>query len=132
MLFIKHINSSFIIGKFALTNQKRPHASRWPLSFVLKNLSKIETFNKKSPAAKRWRRRSTGQCHSGGKQVICLPIYILPIFSVLHRIVPHFLRQENSHQGSNPGGNIFNFLDVSINKKPVFFSYVVTCKKKLV
>jgi hypothetical protein len=70
-------------------------------------ITEYPAIQEKSPAAKGWMRRSTGQCHSGGKQVICLPIYILPFCSVLHRIVPQFLTQENSHQGSNPGGHSF-------------------------
>jgi hypothetical protein len=32
------------------------------------------------------------------------------------------------HQGTNPGGHHFVFLNVSINKKPFFFSEVVTFK----
>jgi len=40
-------------------------------------------------------------------------------------------KQENGHQGSNPGGHSFNFLNVSIDKKPFFFSEVVTYKKPL-
>jgi len=35
----------------------------------------------------------------------------------------------DGHQGSNPGGHSFSFLNISINKKPVFFSEVVTNKK---
>jgi hypothetical protein len=33
------------------------------------------------------------------------------------------------HQGKNPGGHSFVFLNVSINNKPVFVSEVVTFKK---
>ena len=32
------------------------------------------------------------------------------------------LTYRKGHQGSNPGGHSFVFLNVSINKKPVFFS----------
>jgi hypothetical protein len=39
------------------------------------------------------------------------------------------LTYKNGHQELNPGGHSFVFLNVSINKKPVFFSEVVTFKK---
>jgi hypothetical protein len=32
------------------------------------------------------------------------------------------LHYKNGHQGSNPGGHSFVFLNVSINKESVFFS----------
>jgi hypothetical protein len=35
------------------------------------------------------------------------------------------LHYNKGHQGSNPGGHYFFFLNVSINKKPFFFSEVV-------
>jgi hypothetical protein len=35
------------------------------------------------------------------------------------------------HQGLNPGGHNFVFLNVSINKKPIFFSEVVIYEKKI-
>jgi len=39
--------------------------------------------------------------------------------------VPENLTYEKGHQGSSPGGHNFVFLNVSINKKPFFFSEVV-------
>jgi hypothetical protein len=39
------------------------------------------------------------------------------------------LQYKKGHQGSNPGGHSFVFLNVSINKKPIFFSEVVNYKK---
>jgi hypothetical protein len=38
------------------------------------------------------------------------------------------LTYEKGHQGSNPGGHSIDFLNVSINNKPVFFSEVVSFK----
>jgi hypothetical protein len=38
------------------------------------------------------------------------------------------LTYEKGHQESSPGGHSFSFLNVSINKKPVFFSEVVIYK----
>jgi len=41
-------------------------------------------------------------------------------------LFPRRRSQEKSHQGSVPGGDVFNLLNTSINKKPFFGSYVVT------
>jgi hypothetical protein len=39
------------------------------------------------------------------------------------------MSKRKGHQGSNPGGHSSVFLNVSINKKPVFLYYVVKNKK---
>ena len=39
------------------------------------------------------------------------------------------LTYKKGHRVSNPGGHSFDFLNVSINKKPIFFSEVVHSKK---
>jgi hypothetical protein len=43
--------------------------------------------------------------------------------------VPENLIYEKGHQGSNPGGHSFVFLNISINKKPFYLSQVVTYEK---
>jgi hypothetical protein len=48
---------------------------------------------------------------------------------VLIRVVTlQILHYEKGHQGLNPGGHNFVFLNVSIKKKPFFVSQVVTFK----
>jgi hypothetical protein len=66
----------------------------------------------------------------GGKNSLIIPLASLFVFRLAemrNSYRPCIIRK--GHQGSNPGGHSFVFLNASINNKPIFFSEVVSYKK---